>query len=132
MTGIEMIVTKEFLGLSTGWIARRLVISDRRLRRMEAGEEHIPQAVITLLDDVYEETKSLVDRMSADYRRRVKASDGDVVILYTYRTDEEFLAEGGYYPAKWHRLLCARVAAAVPGLVLCGTRTSTPGPPQSV
>lgn len=118
MTSAELQTTKGFLGVSTGWLAQHLVLDERRIRRMERGDEEIPQVIVTFLDDLYEETKDNVEVLSARYRRRVKAADGDGVTLRTFRTDEDYHAAGGIYPAAWHRQLCARVAAAVPGLVL--------------
>ena len=117
MTGAELQATKEFLGLTTGWLAHRLVIDDRRIRRMEASRENIPTVIIGFLDDLYEDTKNQVDVWSSEYRRKVKAAEGTVT-LKTYRTDETYKAAGGQYPAKWHRMCAARVAAAVPGLIL--------------
>lgn len=118
MTAAEMRCTREILGLSVGWMSRHLVIDDRRLRRMEAGTEQITPALITFLDDLYEYTKTLVEDMSAVYRRQVKSSGGGIVALKTYRTDADYHQTGGMYPARWHRQMCARVALAVPGLVL--------------
>jgi hypothetical protein len=119
MTPAEMQVTKEYLGLNTKWMARRLVLDERRLRRMEAGSEEIPQFIVTFLDDVYAETKQLVEDMTAEYRRKVKGSDGyGVITMKTYRTDGAYAAAGGYYPSSWHRRVSGRVQAAVPGLVL--------------
>ena len=127
ITPAELQVTREYLGLSTKWVAEQLVIGDRRLTRMESGQEpQIPQAVMTLLDDVYADTKETVERMVAVYRRKVKASGDEPVILYTYRTDVEYEKAGGKYPSRWHRHVCARVADAVPGVVLMHAVPETP------
>lgn len=115
MTGMELLCTKEFLGLTTGWLADRLVINARRITRMEAGHEPVPQVIVTLLDEIDYETKDLVARMTADLRRKAKASESGNVTLRTYRTEDNY---PGKYTARWHRQLCARVAAAVPGLIL--------------
>jgi hypothetical protein len=115
MTGAEMQCTREWLGIDRKWLSEHLVISDRRLARMEAGRESIPDAVVSTIDDIAEETKDMVHEMVADYRRKVKAGDGAGVTLLTYRIDEEY---HGKYTARWHRMLSARVADAVPGLVL--------------
>ena len=119
MTACELQTTREFLGLSTSWIANKLVLNERRLVRMESGQEpNIPQVVVALLDDVYAETKETVERMIATYRRKMKAADGEPVPLYTYRTDIEYETAGGAFPSRWHRHVCARVADSVPGVML--------------
>jgi hypothetical protein len=117
MTGAEMQVTREFLALSRGRLANHLVLNERRMLRMEAGQEQIPQVIVSTLDDIYEETKDEVQRLTAEYRRKVKAS-GDNVTIRTYRSDKEYWAAGGKYPSRWHRMVCGRLLGAVPGLVL--------------
>jgi hypothetical protein len=62
--------------------------------------------------------------MTAVYRRKVKAAGDEPVILKTYRTDTEYLAAGGVYPSRWHRHVCARVADAIPAVIIMHT---TPG-----
>lgn len=115
----ELQSTREYLGLSLGWIADHLVMSERRLVRMESGQEpQIPQALTTLIDEVYADAKETVERMVAVHRRKVKAAGDEPVILYTYRTDRDYEDAGGKYPSRWHRHVCARVADAVPGVVL--------------
>jgi hypothetical protein len=126
MSPAELQTTREFLGLSTSWIAEKLVINKRRLVRMESGQEpSVPQAIITLLDEIHDETLESVERMVAANRRKAKASTEPVVLL-TYRTDKDYLAAGGKYPARWHRHICARVADAVPNTVLMYTEPESP------
>lgn len=115
MTAAELQATREYLGLTVRWLAEKLVVEERRLMRMEEGQEEIPMFLVSYLDDVYEETKDLVEEMVAQYRREVKSSGGGVVALKTYRVESDY---SGKYSARWHRQVCARVAAAVPGLVL--------------
>lgn len=127
ITAAEMQATREYLGLSNTWVANQLVINERRLVRMEAGQEpQIPQAVMTLLDEVYADAKETVERMVAMYRRKVKAAGDEPVILYTYRTDRDYEDAGGKYPSRWHRHVCARVADAVPGLIIMHVVPETP------
>ena len=64
-TGAEMQVTREFLALSRGRLANHLVLNERRMLRMEAGQEQIPQVIVSTLDDIYEETKDEVQRLTA-------------------------------------------------------------------
>jgi len=122
MTAAELQSTREWLGLSTGWIADKLVLNERRIARMESGQEpSIPQVLITLLDQINEETQDEVARLVAIYRRKAKASDEPIEVK-TFRTDIEYKAAGGKYPARWHRHLCARVVGAVPNIILVHSR----------
>lgn len=119
ISAAELQATREYLGLSTAWMAKQLVINERRLIRMESGQEpQIPQVVMTLLDEVYADTKETVERMVALYRRKAKAAGDEPIILYTYRVDRDYEEAGGKYPSRWHRHVCQRVADAVPQVVL--------------
>lgn len=125
LSAAEMQTTREYLGLSTKWISEKLVLNERRLVRMENGQEPvIPPPVIKLLDDIYETTRDTVERMTAVYRRKVKAAGDEPVILKTYRTDAEYTTAGGIYPSRWHRHVCARVAESIPSIIIMHT---TPG-----
>lgn len=117
MTPAELKAMREYLGLSTAWIAEHLVIGERRLQRMESGQEQIPAVVVELIDAIQAETADLVKRMSATYRRQVKASAGDPVLLPTFRTDQYSQAAGLTYPSRWHRHLAARIADSCPGAI---------------
>ena len=117
MTGAELQSMREYLGLSIDWLAEQLTLNKRRMLRMEEGKERIPTVLVSLIDDIYEETNQMVDELSGHYRRKVKATQNDVVVA-TYRTDREYDAAGGKYPSRWHRMVMARVAHAVPGLVI--------------
>lgn len=123
MTGAELRATREFLGLSTLWLARWLDVGERKLIRWESSELPIPGGVIGQIDDLYEEAATEVARLVAELRPVVQR-DGQSW-LTTYRTDQEYWARTGQgelgndrYPARWHRAICARVAEQVPGVVL--------------
>jgi hypothetical protein len=120
MTGAEMQTAREFLGLTRGWLGNDLQMGERRMMRMEAGQERIPEALVARLDDVGAHTSDVVRDMIATYRRAVKRSPGTDVFIQTYKTDEAFAVSPDWpgYPAKWHRMCCARVMDAVPGVVL--------------
>jgi len=127
MTGAEMQTTREFLGLTRGWLAAELQMQERRMMRMEADQERIPDALVSKLDEVLADTKDVVTNMIAQYRRATKRTPGEDVFLRTYKTDESFEESPDYrlgvagragYPAKWHRMCCARVCEAVSGLVI--------------
>jgi len=121
MTSAELQTAREYLGLSTLWLAEKLVLNERRISRMESGQEPvIPPVLTTLIDQMLEETQDEVARLIAIYRRKAKGSD-EPLELRTFRTDVEYSAAGGKYPARWHRHLCARVIEAVPNLMLVHT-----------
>ena len=130
MTGAEMQTYREFLGLSRGWLAQDLQMGERRMMRMEAGQERIPNALVSKLDDIAAYTRDTVTDMIAQYRRKSKRTPGEDVFIRSYKTDEAYAATPGYsgYPAKWHRMCCARVNEAVPGLVI--TYDQEPDDPQ--
>lgn len=120
MTGAEMQTAREFMGLTRGWLANDLQMGERRMMRMEAGQENIPDALVARLDEIAAHTKEVVSDLIAKYRRAVKRSPGEDVFIQTYKTDEAFAESDDWpgYPAKWHRMCCARVADAVPGLIM--------------
>jgi hypothetical protein len=125
MTGAELQAIREYLGLSTKWLADYLEVGERKVMRWEDGELQIPGSITGLVDDLYQEADTLVRWLAAEHRWRVKRQDGCGVVLTTYRTDKHFadaLRKEGYrmkpYPSRWHRMLCARVVDRVPGVML--------------
>ena len=118
LTGAEMQTTREFLGLSRTWLSQDLLISERRMMRMEADKERIPDALVSRLDEIAAFTKDFVSDMIAQYRRRTKLNRDEYLFIRTYRTDEDYAEASDFqgFPAKWHRMCCARVCEAVQGL----------------
>lgn len=126
MTGAELQASREYLGLSTKWLADYLDVGERKIMRWEDEDLPIPDAITGLVDDLYQEAETVVRWLVAEYRWKVRCNDGEGVVLTTYRTDNEFAAAmNGQrspihqpYPSRWHRMLCARVVDRVPGVVL--------------
>lgn len=129
MSGAELQSMREFLGLSTKWLADYLDVGgERKVMRWEDEELAIPDAITGLVDDLYQEADALVGWLVAEYRWRVALANTGVyqgVYLTTYRTDRDFQraltrwgVRGQAYPSRWHRMLCARVVDQVPGVVL--------------
>ena len=87
MTGAEMQATREYLGFTLQWIADKFAVGERRLHRMEADRERIPDFLVTFLDEAEAETKEIVTDLTAIYRRKVKAAEG-TEFFKTYRNDE--------------------------------------------
>lgn len=112
MSAAEFRCLREWLGLTTRWLADKLDVAERTVHRWEADVSPIPagvaDALLALSEQTYGILNTAIDEML----------DLPDPAIATYRTDEEFAAaqpEAGW-PASWHRALCARVADEVPGL----------------
>jgi hypothetical protein len=87
----------------------------RRIQRMERGEAAVPFSIVDEIEDMYEVATNLVNNLVVQYKKQVKnATDGEDVVLYTQQDGDT----SGRYPACWHRAVAARVAAAVPGIII--------------
>jgi len=102
--------------IAEGSVARKSSNNLRRLQRMEQGKAAIPAGIIDEIDEMYEVATNLVNNLVIQYKAKIKKAEesGGDVILYTQRDGDT----SGRYPACWHRAVCARVAAALPGLVI--------------
>lgn len=125
MTGAEMRCTREFLGLSLGWMSKYLMCDNRRLLRMEMDREDIPNRFAGKVDDLYEETAKIVDDLADKYRAMVEGRESGEAKLAVYRNDEEYVRDAkrkidpaGKFHAYWHRMVAQRVAESVPGVIL--------------
>ena len=118
MCAAELRSQREYLGLSTKWVAEKLVIGERRIQRMESGQEEIPEAVVKLIDDIAAEAKDMVEQLVPVYRRTVKAAEGAPALLPTWRTDNDAYGAGEPYPSRFYRHVAARVADAAAGTIL--------------
>ena len=115
MTAAEFRITREYLGLTTAWLADRLDVRERTVHRWEAGESPIPVRVGEDIEAIAAETAGLVGRLIDDC-----ADTPDRGALLTYRTDADYRAHypESMFPASWHRAVVARVRAQVPGLAV--------------
>jgi len=118
MTAAELKCGREYLGLSTAWIAEKLVIAERRIQRMETSQEAIPTPVITLMEDAWADAKALFEELNPVYRRRVKSGAGHPVVLPTYRTDKESVDWEEKYPARFYRHIAARISESCAGAII--------------
>lgn len=114
MTDAEFKVVREYLGLTTRWVADHLGVAERSVHRWEAGVSPIPDGV-----------RIQMERWEDDTARSVVAGvvalmDVPEPAVVTYRTDADYqrAEPGAEWPASWHRAVVARVAAAVPGLLI--------------
>lgn len=101
MTGAELKVTLEGLGISPGWFAARLGISMRTVVRWF----DLP----TLDEAAHTELRLLEEKTVAEMVSMLgKIKEGKPIRLKTYRTDKEYRSKMAW-PASWHRSLTFRV-----------------------
>lgn len=114
MTGAELKVVREWLGLTTRWLADHLDVAERTVHRWEMGVSPIPEGVRVEVEKLEARTAEIVSA-AVD-----ACNDARDPALLTYRTDEDYHAHHPEqpWPASWHRALVARVAHEVPGLVI--------------
>lgn len=117
MTPAEMKVVREYLGLTTLWLAEHLVVAERTIHRWEAGASRIPDGVRTRIEAL--ETAA-AETVTATVEHYEHIRDPTEVPLLTYRTDDDYRTHHPEvtYPASWHRAIAARVANEVPGLTI--------------
>jgi len=112
MTGAELRMVRDYLGLTGDWLAAHLKVSPRTVRHWEHGRHPIPDGVRLAVEHLEELTAQQVHAYSTAL---LDVPDPCVV---TYRNDAEYeaAAPGAGWPAGWHRQVLARVAERVPGL----------------
>ena len=112
MSGAELRCLREWLGLTTRWLAGHLDVAERSVHRWESDVQPVPAGVasevLRLSEVTYDVLNGIVDRL-------LDLPDPGVV---TYRSDADYRAHHPEqdWPASWHRALCARLADEVPGL----------------
>ncbi len=117
MTGGELQMVREYLGLSGDALAGMLQVNPRTLRSWESGREPIPERVRLEVEQVEDDTARAVGELVAalcDMR------DPAVVV---YRSDADLHAarpDAAHLTARWWRQVAARACEEVPG-VLVGT-----------
>lgn len=117
MTAAELVLAREFLGLTGAWIAQTAHASARSVRRWESGHAQIPAAVHAVVEGLESLTAAAVTWLRSELTHYLVATPG-VLLL---RTDEDYRAvcpEGIAMPARWHRHVAARAGADVPALMI--------------
>lgn len=114
MTDAELRVVREWLGLTTRWLAEHLGFAERTVHRWESGTSVIPDGVRLAVEQL-EATTAVVVGAAVQ-----ACNDARDPTILTYRTDQEYRAHHPEqsWPASWHRAVVARVAHQVPGLVI--------------
>ena len=111
MNAAEFRIAREYMGLTTAWIAAQLGVNERTVRSWEQGRARVPEGVAEQMRQWEWATAGAVDEYVAD----LVEDDRERRVLVVARTDEE--APGGW-PARWHRHVAARVAIEVSGLAV--------------
>lgn len=114
MTGAELKVVREWLGLTTRWLAEHLDVAERTVHRWENGDTTVPGFVQVAGEQLEAATAVIVSAAVA------ACKDARDPAILTYRTDKDYRAHhpDQQWPASWHRAVVARVAHEVPGLTI--------------
>lgn len=119
-TPADIRVRREALGLTQAWIAERLGVDDRAVRRWEAGTRPIPLALVDLLEEGEDRADILVASVLVGLRRVIDdaraqtGEDLEGVDVAAYPTDEALWSvHPGFepWPAAWHRAVLGRLRA---------------------
>jgi hypothetical protein len=106
VTGSELKLTLQALGLTAPWFANRMSVTMRTVVRW-FDSDVVPAKAADEMQRLQEMTLQAMRNML------VYAGDREPVTLSTYRTDEEFVQfyelSNQILPASWHRALTFRV-----------------------
>ena len=127
MSAAEFRIARERLNVSREWLADRLGVVLRTLRRWEAGTSPVSDGaaleVLNLLGDTDAYVKAVVSTL------RQEGPDPDVGgwRILVFADDATYLAHhpGSDWSASWHRGVMGRVADEVPGVRLLYPPTET-------
>ena len=111
ITGAELRIWRDRLGLSGDLLAEIIGVAPRTLRRWEYGQSPVPSGVAQEMLAIEAETTAMVAEMIDGLTRD---ADG-VAWVYTYPTDEALLTADPEveWSAGWHRACAGRVADQV-------------------
>lgn len=114
MSPAEFRVVREFLGLTTRWVADQLRVAERTVHRWESGVSPIPDGVRMQIEQWEQITAQVV---TEGIENLLDLPDP---ALGTYRSDEDYRAAepGEPWPASWHRAVVARIAQEAPALII--------------
>lgn len=112
MSGAELRCLREWLGLTTRWLADHLDVAERSVHRWESDVQPVPAGVASEALRLSEVTYDVLNGIANGL---LDLPEPEVV---TYRSDADYRAHHPNldWPASWHRALCARLADEVPGL----------------
>lgn len=106
MSAAEFRAAREELGLTGGWLADHMGVTERTERRWETAENPVPYEVAERMRELLQEASEAVEREVEEIL------SGDVAdpILLAYRSDEQMPQELRVtgYPARWHMRIAER------------------------
>ncbi|MEB0201994.1 hypothetical protein QN354_09520 [Cryobacterium sp. 5I3] len=115
MTAAEFKIKRERLGVSGRWLADRVGVLDRQVRRWESGVAPVPADVVKFVDDLDAEARELARKLRGAPRP-----------LVSYRNDGEYWASdtdaaarsipASFYRAALGRILENGVSVAYPSV----------------
>lgn len=115
MTAAELRCVREWLGLTGEALGRLVGVTDRMVRRWEAGTHQIPDGARLEIERAEQTTADIVDGVVAQLK---DARDPAVIV---YPTDDDFRAAYPNLPmmtAGWWRMVVMRACQEVPGVVI--------------
>lgn len=117
MTAAEFRIARERLGVSGDWLAGKLGVADRTIRRWEADTAAIPEGAAADLEDLDAATDDWIEQVLEVLREDGPNADGEWWVS-TYASDAAYRLEHPDvdWPAGWHRAAMGRVAQALPGV----------------
>lgn len=111
MTAAEFRIAREMLGVSGEWLASRLGVTERQVRRWEAGTSPVPDGVAGEVGDLLDEQVAFVESIVSELRETGPDGAGQTWVT-TYPSDAAYEAEhpGTPWPSGWHRTAMGLVA----------------------
>ncbi len=123
MTPAEIRSIREHLGLSQEEFADVLNIDVRSVRRWETGQQDIHAGNAAAIRKIVDITATNVRQLVIELRGQPHPT------LVTYQSDADMWAHRPAlvpFPARWHRIIAARVAELVPNLTITYSDRSVP------
>lgn len=111
----SLLIRREWLGLTTSWLAAYLGVGRRTLHRWEAGG-HMSESALRRLDELERFTDNAVRELAAGLAAS-RAEGWGALTIPIYRDGSgcgAVLPDGRELPAAWHRRVVARVKERVP------------------
>lgn len=118
MSGAELRVARESLGLSQRALSMHIGTSLRSVANYEDGTRPVPADVQEAVIRLSRYTDGIVDGLIASLKGNSEPA------VETYRDDEAVPGLWPGMPASWHRAAVARTAKAVPGLRISYAQTA--------
>lgn len=110
MSGAELRVVTEYLGLHQRALAGLLHVTERTVARWIDGSSPVPDGIRLEVEALELQAADVVDTYVA------ALNDASDAIVTTVRRDKDMPSKWDHLPASWHRAVIARVIQDVPGV----------------